>query len=463
MRVTLIISIFALLLFTQCKNSKTTINFEVKNGAEIPLFMTTFVEERYLIDTLRFDEKDQVMIELNENQLEKLSFRYDKTTIRPYLKKGDQVRISLENGTEKLSVSFSGDKAIVNKYKFQREKELNYGLARQLYGDQHAKKPFLELSQEIDELHKIWTTKLDKLSKEDKLFVVSEENYLDYYFKYIKAVYPWYMSRQTGNALDSDIEYNAFVSSLSEHEADESVEMYYQIFDQKISWKLALEKAKRNLGDSTYLVHMELINDNIKSSTLKNRLLSNAISAYLSWGINNLLEPTFSYYMQSCTDMAMKERVEGLYTNAVKLMPGQPAPDFEMYTKDGEKVMLSDFKGKFVYFDVWATWCGPCKAEIPYLAKLVEEFKNEERLEIISISVDSSHKAWVEMIEDDQPEWKQFIVKDAFNSALAKQYNISGIPQFVLIDADGNIVDVQAARPSNPNLLATLKALVAEK
>lgn len=77
----------------------------------------------------------------------------------------------------------------------------------------------------------------------------------------------------------------------------------------------------------------------------------------------------------------------------------------------GHKVRLSDFRGKMVYIDVWATWCAPCKAEIPHVATLHKQFMNDDRIEFISISVDTKAKGWEKMVAKDQSAWKQFIVE----------------------------------------------------
>ncbi|MBR8536689.1 TlpA family protein disulfide reductase [Carboxylicivirga sediminis] len=452
------LGLLASLLFSQCKQEGATISFEIEVESEAPLLMGIMMDEAFDIDTFYVDANNRIQIDLNESELKKVNFIYEKTKINPFINNGDKLHVLIKKGDAGLEVIYKGDNAAINNYKVEREQVVDYSLIREIYADDKATLPFSDVEAGIDAMHTQWLERLKSLKGADKKFVSDEESYLKYYFAYIKSVYPWYMSRQTGKALDADSDFNSFMAGLEEDTAHESVEMYYQVFDQKVRLRLNLEETNKNLGDSVYIVELNTIDHLIQSQKLKNRMLSNSISSYLSWGINGLLEETYARYLQLCSDESMKQRVQSLYENAIKLQPGQPAPDFDMYTQGGDKVMLSDLKGKYVYFDVWATWCGPCKAEIPYLAKVVEALKDKNNIEIISISVDSDHEAWVKMIEEDQPQWKQFIVKDAFNSSLTKQYNISGIPQFVLIDPDGNIIDVQAKRPSHPELLPLLKS-----
>ncbi len=126
---------------------------------------------------------------------------------------------------------------------------------------------------------------------------------------------------------------------------------------------------------------------------------------------------------------------------------GSLAPEFVVQDTAGGDIKLSDFKGKYVYIDVWASWCGPCKHEIPYFAKLKEEYK-EKNIEFISISIDKTKEPWERMLNDWQLSGHQYIAKGAWESDIAKSYHLKGVPQFILIDPEGQIIDLSAARPS---------------
>jgi thiol-disulfide isomerase/thioredoxin len=147
-----------------------------------------------------------------------------------------------------------------------------------------------------------------------------------------------------------------------------------------------------------------------------------------------------------------------MHASAVLLGKGKPSPVFENYENfAGGTNSLSDYKGKFVYLDIWATWCGPCKAEIPYLKELEKEFKGKN-IEFISISVDNidgrrgSYESWKKMVEEQQLGGVQLFADNDFNSKFIRDYNINGIPRFILIDPQGNIVSADAIRPSNPSI-----------
>ena len=137
-----------------------------------------------------------------------------------------------------------------------------------------------------------------------------------------------------------------------------------------------------------------------------------------------------------------------------KIRKGKPAPDFEGVTRDGKLVKLSDLKGKNVYVDVWATWCGPCIGEIPSLKKVEKKYHNKN-ITFVSISIDKQRdkEKWKNFIKEKNLSGTQIMADKAWNSAVVKEYNIKGIPRFILVDADGKILSSNAPRPSSKSLI----------
>ncbi len=139
---------------------------------------------------------------------------------------------------------------------------------------------------------------------------------------------------------------------------------------------------------------------------------------------------------------------------------GMKCPDATFKDADGKTHHLSDFFGKMLYIDLWATWCGPCCMEIPYMEKMVEHYKGNDKIQFISISVDHDRDAWLKKIKKDNPAWPQFIAeKDEYNT-IAKQWGVSGIPRFLIINADGTINNANAFRPSNDDFIKNIDAIL---
>ena len=147
---------------------------------------------------------------------------------------------------------------------------------------------------------------------------------------------------------------------------------------------------------------------------------------------------------------------------------GTPSPAFSNYENDnGSKSSLNDFRGKFIYIDVWATWCGPCKAEIPSLKKLESQYKTKN-IEFISISVDDArrsgsmekaHTAWKNMVKDKQLTGTQLFTGNGWKTDFIQDFKINAIPRFLLIDPKGDIIDADAPRPSSKRLIELLNEL----
>jgi len=147
---------------------------------------------------------------------------------------------------------------------------------------------------------------------------------------------------------------------------------------------------------------------------------------------------------------------------ATVLGKGQVSPKFSGYENyKGGLTSLDDLKGKYVYIDVWATWCGPCKVEIPFL-KEVEKAYHDKNIEFVSISVDKAkdNEAWKKMVEEKELGGIQLFADNDWNSDFVKEYKVNSIPRFLLIDPEGNIVSSDASRPSSDDLRVLLNELL---
>ena len=131
------------------------------------------------------------------------------------------------------------------------------------------------------------------------------------------------------------------------------------------------------------------------------------------------------------------------------LAKGAIAPAFKLPDAKGKPVLLSDFKGKVVYLDIWASWCGPCLKEMPYMEALKKKFSNKA-VEIVAISIDTDTDRWLAKIASMKLGGIQLIDnKGSQNSRIARDYKIQGVPHFVLIDKNGRIASAFAPRPSS--------------
>nr|WP_315151130.1 TlpA disulfide reductase family protein [uncultured Flavobacterium sp.] len=140
---------------------------------------------------------------------------------------------------------------------------------------------------------------------------------------------------------------------------------------------------------------------------------------------------------------------------------GQKGLEFTYKDINDKPVSFSDFKGKYVYIDLWATWCGPCKAEIPHMKKIEEDYHGKN-IVFISLSLDKpkDNQKWKDFVKKEQLKGIQIMADKDFKSDVAKNYDVNAIPRFLLFDIKGNIINADALRPSNPELRVQLDKLL---
>ena len=109
-------------------------------------------------------------------------------------------------------------------------------------------------------------------------------------------------------------------------------------------------------------------------------------------------------------------------------------------------------KDKVYIFEFWATWCGPCCAEIPHMEKLAAHYAKNKKIVLLSISLDKNKAKWEKKLAEDKPQWRQFICLDAFDSEVCKNYGINAIPRFLFFDKDGKVISLDAPRPSSAKI-----------
>lgn len=164
------------------------------------------------------------------------------------------------------------------------------------------------------------------------------------------------------------------------------------------------------------------------------------------------LDPNFTALQKRNIENSL-EGLKQYYKKALETqkLNNKPSPTFDYVNYAGGKSTLEDFKGKYVYIDVWATWCGPCRAEIPFL-KAAEEKYHDKNIVFVSISIDTQkdYEKWKKFVGEKELKGVQLFADSDWKSEFVKAYNIDGIPRFILVDPKGMTVNANAPRPSAP-------------
>lgn len=214
------------------------------------------------------------------------------------------------------------------------------------------------------------------------------------------------------------------------------------------------EVSKRIDGVSPDKVEVTI--SGFKSQKIKDGIMSQLLMYTISSGGEDA-ERYYDIVQRYAQDENLKKRATAEFEQIKKLLPGQPSPEFKYPDINGNFVALPELKGKLVYIDVWATWCVPCLQEIPSLKKLEEEYHNKG-INFVSISIDQKKdfEKWQKMVKEKELQGIQVFANNDWNSQFVREYNINGIPRFILLDKDGNIITADAPRPSDPNIRTLL-------
>ncbi|MCB0651277.1 MAG: TlpA family protein disulfide reductase [Saprospiraceae bacterium] len=161
--------------------------------------------------------------------------------------------------------------------------------------------------------------------------------------------------------------------------------------------------------------------------------------------LNQNNHENYSYFTQKFIDVFKTKdpettaRMQSELNRKKQLQVGGEAPDFSGKTPAGETLTLSDFRGKLVLLDFWASWCGPCRRENPNVVKMYNKYK-DKGFDIIGISLDDNKDRWVGAIEQDGLDWHHISDLKKWQSEYAALYGVRSIPHTVLLDQEGKII-----------------------
>ncbi|ALM48966.1 thioredoxin [Flavobacterium psychrophilum] len=244
---------------------------------------------------------------------------------------------------------------------------------------------------------------------------------------------------------------------------DLALTMDAKMFDESIKYKGKGEKennllAKMALDQEAFGEKIGKVTDPAEQTKLINDFLTKSES--------DLKDPALDLTFRTVLTQQLagqKQQIAAEAEQAAKAakMIGQPSPSFAYENFKGGTTKLEDFKGKYVYIDMWATWCGPCRQEIPFLQK-VEEKYHGKKIEFVSISIDQvkDHEKWKKMVTEKSLGGVQLFADKDWSSSFAQAFGVTSIPRFILIGPDGKVVDANAKRPSDPELTAQLDTLL---
>jgi len=249
-------------------------------------------------------------------------------------------------------------------------------------------------------------------------------------------------------ATDSDM-FDEHLTYKGKGAAENNILAKKALDEEALEAKLQAMQAKGNMDQMAFTKEIMTFNAKLKG-------------AMGAAGIDPGLQKSFEAQQKEQQEAQQQQMAEmRKVKEASAKMNGTASPTFSYENHKGGKTSLADFKGKYVYIDNWATWCGPCRGEIPYLQTVEDKYKGKN-IEFVSISVDvkKDHDKWKKFVDDKKLGGTQLIADNDWNSDFMRAYNINSIPRFILIGPDGKIIDADAKRPSDPALAVQLDELL---
>lgn len=389
------------------------------------------------------------------NIFEGYFFFFDKKPIPIYLKPSYNLELLIDTKSSKY-VEYKGKGANENNYLIEQNtlkesfRQLNY------YG-YYAKfneKTFLKQTDSIYKLRKVFFKKRSNLEKE---FIYLEDKSLEYEkldrIASYEMMHGFITKNQNFKVSDN---FPSPYKNIDLNDEKLSISPYYIGFLEGYLRKLTFLKLEKNNSSDPILKSLESIEENVKSPILREVLAYNVVKNNLKRSKN--VAVAFKKYNEITNNEKHKEKIKQVYVKLSKIAKGGISPDFKLLDIDDNLISLSDLTGKYIYIDIWATWCGPCIAEIPALKKIEKHFKGKN-IQFVSISFRDKKELWKKMVKEKELGGLQLFAPDE-NISFFKEYQVTEIPRFILIDKKGKIIYANAIRPSNPKLKIELEELL---
>jgi len=379
------------------------------------------------------------------------NFSVGRESSSVYLKKGFDINLKMDAKQFDETITYTGKGQDANNYLAQKQltNEKLIGAPNVFYAlDEDSYKNKLE---EITNTH---LEALNSLENVDDDFAALEKQNLDYEkLGYLLRYEPYHKHFAQKEKFEVS---EGFLPERLKSMSFDDAYLYNNLPSYKsLALNSVMDEIYETIGEDYLNATTEDFKtlESINIPELKNDIIrSNGI--FLVSPANPKMKELYDFFVKQTTDEEIKEALTEKFNKNKNLVKGMPSPKFVNYENHkGGTTSLEDLKGKYVYIDVWATWCGPCKREIPFLKEIEKEYHGKN-IAFVSTSIDraSDHEKWKNMVKEEELGGIQLFADNDWQSQFVKDYAIEGIPRFILVDPEGNIVSADAPRPSSPKL-----------
>lgn len=384
-------------------------------------------------------------IEVKNFQPQYVTLKYGRSSRTLYLDPAKDLNVSFDGKTLYKQIDFTGEGMDVNNY-------LNHTkFAMSAFND--TKKQEVAFLQSMDSVYQANIALLEK-AQVPADFAKQEKERLKYASYAMLPMYPNYYKYL--NKVEEFTPSDTFYAKLNNIALVDASQMAYPEYKEFIV-NAVLANVFRKGGADSDQRFIEYISANVKDK----KVLEHITHTYIYDKVNNSgvddADKLIEFYHQHVKDADMTKRFDELCAKWETVKAGQPSPTFSCPDINGKMVSLADLKGRYVYIDVWATWCGPCRGELPHLKKLEEAYAGRD-IVFVSLSCDRDKAAWEKMVKEGEMKGIQLHMGNG--DSFMDKYIINGIPRFILLDRDGNIIKANAPRPSDPKTVKLFDELL---
>jgi len=366
-----------------------------------------------------------------------MNFIHGKESTAMYVRPGDSIRVNINPSEFDETIKYKGSKAssfLAAKYLLEDNLDL-----RELYSLEEP-----DFLTAVDQASAQMNGLLDSIG--ECAFKTEQKRVISLQWASKKLSYKKYYTNLGNGEIELSVNYFKFMEDIDINDPS--------FLEDNNSYNFLKTYVSSNVStdfDHELLSNFDFIARTFNSQTTKDKIAYDLLKDFIK---NEVLEDgdvIMEAYKSLQSDSIKYNELNDLRIEMATFSPGRPAFDFTYPNVNGDSISLSDFVGSLVYVDVWATWCGPCKREIPHLLELEKEYHGKNII-FLSVSVDE---------EKDYDTWKNMLVEKEMGgvqlfasgwSKIAKDYKINGIPRFMLFDSNGNIINVRAPRPSNDGI-----------
>jgi peroxiredoxin len=200
-----------------------------------------------------------------------------------------------------------------------------------------------------------------------------------------------------------------------------------------------------------------LDNNTALDSEIRSILYFTTFNQLLNFYRGAELPTAMEKFYANCKDSTDIAKIAKRFDEVKHLMAGQMAPDFTLPDIDGKMISLSQFRGKVVAVDLWATWCKPCIDAFPEWEALQQEFTNDE-VTFLTISIDEKKDQWSNFVHDNNKKGYQLFAENAGMISFKQAYFVRRIPRYMLIDQTGKIIDTDRSKLTKEDIEGLLAA-----